>query len=83
MEPKLNSIIKLEQGARQFKESLKVGLLRLKWSLPNVTELRDSIKTPKLFNQTSDFKLEKLSLFIYSFKEISACLAAGYELCKI
>ena len=52
-------------------------------SVVNVTELRDSIKTPKLFNQTSDFKLEKLSLFIYSFKEISACLAAGYELCKI
>ena len=56
----------------------------LPYPLPsNVTELRDSKKTPKLFNQTSGFILEQPSLFIYSFKEISACLAAGYELCKI
>ncbi len=64
------------------------SVVRAKWMLGivafgfNVTELRDSIKSPKLFIQTSDFKLEKPSLFIYLFKEISACLAAGYELCK-
>ena len=34
MDHNRNTITKLEQGARQFKESLKVGLLRLKWSLP-------------------------------------------------